>query len=462
LLTKAGNLLLHVEDALGGIRLNRDLSNVKEYHNKIVAKDNMTAAQIDRIFEDVESADIDYSDKFRHNADMLREIKNDLSRSADAIGAIDFIVNFDPALLRSKLTSSGYKEQLYLDQLPLLQERYAGRKDGRDLERIIFLVSAHYNCPIPQNGERDPQTLVTMIGDRYRGSDVSLISNAERDLLVFCYEALHPENAKNMNTFLKPMSKGGDHAEDIQNIKYLAYASPQPYHDVFFKYLPQVKTLVDHTGKKGAQHYNSYARSVNVNFTNLNYQTFFHEMGHAVDHAMGGHKGYASAALFPTLESDVFGNIEATIKTVGNGDATDEAAVLAAFRYNADTSKLTTAQQTIYDDVVNTFLGTGREQKGIVRNRAAGDVYGGYTENKIITDRSGTIRASHHPTVYDDGTIYWYNSSKKPPQTGAQNREFFATVFADNIFDNSGTLSSDRSFFPNAMPEMDVLVNNYK
>jgi hypothetical protein len=49
-----------------------------------------------------------------------------------------------------------------------------------------------------------------------------------------------PESRCASTSFLQYISKGSDHKKEVQDIKYLAYASPELYRSVFFKYWPEI------------------------------------------------------------------------------------------------------------------------------------------------------------------------------------------------------------------------------
>jgi len=300
--------------------------------------------------------------------------------------------------------------------------------------------------------------MVKSIVQAYKGVDVTTASDDDKKRMIKYYEQLYPVNVELMDKFLKPLSSNQANQVDIWNIKFIAYGSPEPYHSAIFLTLPQVK-LKDNTNSNKSQRYEGLGkREIYVNFNSIgDCRTFFHEVGHAVDHQLGSPFVYLSADLFNTLESDVFGHIEGIISDYSNDNANDEEAVLEAFKYNGDPVNLTTQQRVIYDEVVDKYHKNWDNNGNYI---TITDTYGGFTENKLIINPITGIRVfAGHEAVNSIGEAYWYNEKKDNP-TGAQNREFFANNFADIVMYQGASIKNNATYYPNSTIEMDEMVQN--
>ena len=166
---------------------------------------------------------------------------------------------------------------------------------------------------------------------------------------------------------------------------------------------------------------------------------------------------YASAVLFNTLENDVFENIAQSIKKNTNGNPSDDYAVLEALKYNGDVSKLTPDQKKVYDKVVNDYI----KKKKLHGNNTITDIYGGFTENKLIVDPATGKRVyGGHNVIHPiSGGPMWYDQTTNQP-TGAQNQEFFGSNFQVNVMQNNAQINNNSIYYPNATTEMDNIVSN--
>jgi hypothetical protein len=304
---------------------------------------------------------------------------------------------------------------------------------------------------------RDVPAYIGYISDKYRGKDMfnpqnPLISDIERDLLVMCYEYLHPENSEKMNAFLGPVIQDGKYAKDIQNIKYLAYASPEPYSTILFNYLPQI-TIADYEWA-GTQHYHNKgpgllprffpgiftntdvhpALSVAINLADDprgSYVTFFHELGHAMDDMMrkDGTFSRAGSGLQDLLYEDTYAKIEATIKSI---DSAPEVVrlVLESFKDGGIPVAIGSHEESVRNDVIKEYrdnlVSDPYDSVIAGQSNQITDVLGGYTGNQLRLGGFG------HENDYWNGTA-------------SQSSEFFAHYFCTKIteYDVKSNLMDD-------------------
>jgi len=308
-------------------------------------------------------------------------------------------------------------------------------KDFRPEEKEL------YNCQLDKR--------IDEIKSKYTGMDVTDVDAIERDLMVKYYEARHPDNAKKIKEFLTPVSKCGSHDDEIQDIKYLAYASPEPYHFVFFKYLPKINIREHH--ESGTQYFQVGpigGKNVYIDIGRVitesggpgnaiypgGYTVFFHEIGHAIDYIIGDGK-YCSVSLNDEIVQDVEDNLRAYIASMPvSAPLTPEniQQILDSLQKgqtttgDADLDKTRTDVTDYYRMVLH-----GGEHYG------TSDVYGGATGNNIL----GTW--GH--TSSNNGDPYW--DSIDPSV------EFFASAFSHYLTGYSLSIQSIETYLPTASTE---------
>lgn len=303
-----------------------------------------------------------------------------------------------------------------------------------------------------------------------RGEELLSLSKKHKEILIGHYELKNPEHGRIADTFLKPLPAKGSYYEDKLNIKLLVYTAPADYRRVIFKYLPEI-TIQDYKYTAGAAYYEhsvDKGRGIYVNlasgwnFTNHDrhgitdrrgpYYSFFHELGHAIDHGMTGffdendRYAYASTSFFGILEADVFGHIEDTVSKYAGGNVADVEAVMEAIRYNGNPDNLTNKQLQIYYDVIDEY--SDKNKQDIASNNIVSDIYGGFTENKIGGGHG--LRA--------DGRSYWLNENDEPNRM--QSLEFFAGNFAAVITANNEKVEQVNEYCSGAVKAMEEMIEN--
>jgi hypothetical protein len=343
------------------------------------------------------------------------------------IGISQFIV--DDKISKIVALQGGSASTLYEKTLLLLLNNYEETKDESQLEMIVQLIS-----------------------EQNRGRDISAVPQWERDLLVLSYELLYPEKQSVMDAFLDPLIHHSDITliEHVQNIKYLSYASPQPYHDALFEHLPKMsiedinftepdlsapgshRPAAQYDPNNGKIYFNLAADSISDRGS---YSALFHEVGHGVDIEMG----MSSTALNDTVRNDVAAAIRAEIEShYPSPLSADDAFAINTIReslmpggYPLHDPDLIDIRNRVRHNFSNGALAAGD-------NDVASDVYGGVTGN--------VIRGSH---VHSPE--YW--NIHQP------SLEFFAGAFSRNITQHTNPLSSVNNNFPNASREFENLFN---
>ncbi|MCL2253814.1 MAG: hypothetical protein FWC09_05150 [Lachnospiraceae bacterium] len=302
--------------------------------------------------------------------------------------------------------------------------------------------------------------MVKAIVDSYEGADLQVASYSDKNRLVKYYEMIYPDRTTIMDSFLGSQSI---RSIDILNIKFIAYKSPERYQYVMFKYLPDISIgSISHTD---TQHYSPTNREI---FVNLNqtiippatrlyglaegrgaYFTFFHELGHGIDHAMVGFNGNASIPLYAVIENDVYDNMRAEIEKHFPSTRTPQ----QENEINSILESLKRNGAPLANPILNRIrIQVEREFEKVKLagddNALASDVYGGITDNTIKGDW-GHTKAN-----------YWYDTTGNA--TGAQNREFFAEFFAINITGYEAPAISAAELFPTATVEMENIIKNEK
>ena len=390
-----------------------------------------------KIFEAAEAVENSYAEKF---GDIVFE----MGLYADRINALLSVLQ-PTTPIANVFIAPDFAERLGKARAELLEkEILALIADPDRLERMNITST-------------DAQTYMDFISDKYLSQDflkAGIITDVERDLLLRCYEQLHPENAEKMDTFLNPIIQDGNHAEDICNIKYISYSAPEYYKTVIFACLPEL--IIEDYNCSPPQHYSpsNHALSVNldlagngINDSSGSYFTFFHELGHGIDHAINGFNGNSSDALLGMIETDVYRIIQKEIAAQFPPKPTTEqieqmSLILESLK-NSGTTITDTSLDIIRNDVIKEFqiqLSTPSI------NGVASDVYGGVTNNSI-TDYFGHF-----------GKNYWYDTTGNA--TGLQNMEFFAGNFAINVTGYQDQAKSVNTYFPTATTEMESIIKN--
>lgn len=332
------------------------------------------------------------------------------------------------------------------------------------------------------------------------------------------YEKIHIDDAEAINTFFQGSAykengelEYGITEDDIAYIKYIAYKSTSPCHDVFFDNIANchVESWF-HTKDNGygdlvsAGSYYKIAPGVNeetgayeksgvyLNFKlgedGLNnprgaYNTFFHEIGHNIDDLLVGGYDYdasrsyvgvyttdvlSSGSFYDVIYGDVENNFKKSISHYSDYeayvsiDSSGQAKILDVLMGRADRNSLNPrldfAYRKIYEDYTGKWKGVfsgvnwegneGGSLEGVQHDQVS-DITGGITNNTTKGDYGHM----------SDG--YWYSGKNSGdiiggnvPNSGLQEMEFFAEYFAYEMTgDRDETYA--RKYLPNSYKVMD-------
>ena len=338
--------------------------------------------------------------------------------------------------------------------------------DSMSPEELLNLNTKNFSSRELELYNSQLEKRITEISELWRGKDITKVLASHRDLLVSYYETRYPEDAKKFAVLLKDLDMANDNIrENVRNIMYIAYTSPEPFHSAFFNTLEEAK--MGHTEPYwklfgGDQmEFGFYMPSfistgtINIDLTSTDRywacRVFFHEYGHYVD----AYFDSASKSLAETIYNDVYDNLRDEIKKI-RADENDINTILESLKKGgkelADPTLNSIREDIIklyYDCNTRTGLLVGRE------NIVASDVYGGVTNNNI----HGSYY--HFPptnNVFTDfsNSQYWYVLGIS---TGNQQKEYFAESFSNGMTQNNDALNNANLYFPNTNPMFNDLVD---
>lgn len=240
------------------------------------------------------------------------------------------------------------------------------------------------------------------------------LSDTEKQELIMLYESLHEEYGHNLNKCLSLMYYGyGDYEKDADNIKVISYTAPEPYRTIFLENIGEIRVL--DTEFAGIDNYSSKEAGLylNVNSWNGNYNTFFHECGHAIDDLLveDGELSttYSKNGVYLTdvLESDVRNVVTASVDEKMEEQEIPEAdrpkmreeiveGIMNCCDKNYDKPIFYDNTAKVYDLVIDDVKSGNA--------KASSDIYGAYTGNLL----QGTTGHSALRKNKDDYYYYSY------------------------------------------------------
>ena len=349
--------------------------------------------------------------------------------------------------------SSGGKTMSIIDLL------MPAAKVDKDLKR-------DFDAAVRIIGKMEPdkslqQAIVDAVARYNRGDDINSVTGSDIKLLIKYYELMSPGDAMALNDLFKGVEKTGNVPKNIDNIKYIAYSSVEPFRSLFFDSL--VHANMGYTGPyeetvngqvETVKEFGFYNNGViNIDLTTADWywtcRVFFHEYGHYVD----AYYGKASVPLNDAIYSDVYGNLRTEIaKKTSNNNKTD---IILESLKKGGTALSDTDLNDIRDEIINLYF-DGKNKTGLLYDEkfvVAADVYGGVTDNNVHG------RWFHFPEIKTDyERYYWYDINGNA--TGAQYREYFAESFSNGMTQNSDALANADVYFPNANVEFTEIVNS--
>lgn len=428
----------HLQSWVGLLRVDRYLNNIKDYHRKILDKNDTSKEEIDKIFEEI--AYIDH--KYCKPLEFLRGELKDCGQFTDTLARI-----IQPG-------NRMFTREMCVN-LKFQIRNFGIEKSLDDLRKDINASGVNVN---------------------------SMDKDKMLEYIVL-YEMIYPEYAGKIDQLLQ--SDDVLTKEDRAKIKYLAYTAEEPYKTVYFKYINEYQLGSIGDGNINVSQYRPNSNKIYFtdgisSFSGDSrgpYTTWFHESGHATDGNSASNGGYyceeykmyleyfgREVTLQEAIYADVYDDIRNVIQAyaVGASDTIRVEAVLDTFRYGVEDPSLTDAEKQVRDQVVAYY---DTDLNGAV-NEAACDVYGGVTNLEIgrhwgyghrpsrEDEKGNKLTDEEYQEVIDHYT-YWYNSEGK--ETFAQSRELVAEYFSYHMTGNTAALASLRDHFPQAVQVLDQM-----
>lgn len=403
-----GDRFYDLQDWMGLLKLNDDLSNVNSYHKKVIDKNNATEATINRIFDNVYSVESIYKSVFSDitsGVNAYRQIIAELTR---------IILPKNNCFTAANINS--LKNDIRFREL-------------QDIADIQAQWEARIQTKIDELKQKD------------------IITSEDMDEFIRIYEVGNRELTVKIDKLLSKLSE-----EERRRIKYFIYTAEEPYKSIYLNQLESYK--IGHTSGDDTGYFSPNNNKINVDMTvepgnpRGPYTTYFHESGHAIDYNYNDDGSYYSLtyrnAEGKSLQDVIYEDVRNNVQEVVGMYTTDPEMTKNIVNYimggrSVELSALSPLEQQIYNSVSYYYR---NEMAGGV-NEACSDVYGGVTNNLIVGG------FAHYPKDgnYDNYT-YWYD--KNGNATGNQSMELWAEFYSYAATGNEANMESLREHFPNA------------
>lgn len=402
-----GDCWYSFEEWIGLLNLKEDLSNVNEYHKKVIDKNNTTLDELEAIFSKVYAVEAEYHSGFCSIISACNSFNKILQTLIEIISPENG--SFSPEEMNA-----------------LLPERFT-----------------EYQEYLSKYGELRVKKLL----EHYKSMDV--VSNDDKDEFIRIYEIYNPEKKKKLDNLLSKLTE-----EQIREVKYILYTADEPYRSIYLNELESY-TIGNVSGSDTGV-FRPFDNTINVDMikepTNPRgpYTTFFHESGHALDYNFYNDGNYYSLtyrnsdgqSLQDVIFEDVRNDIRQTIAKYTSDEKMQENLLNYLISGKNNRGDLTKTEEKILENVLKAYKKdiTGMEKE------AYSDIYGGATDNAIVGNYSHTQKN------------YWYDEDGNA--TGAQAVELWAEYYSYCMTDNEEALENLREHFPNAAKFLDEMAES--
>ena len=402
-----GDCWYSFEEWIGLLNLKEDLSNVNEYHKKVIDKNNTTLNELEAIFSKVYAVEAEYHSGFCSIISACNSFNKILQTLIEIISPENG--SFSPEEMNA-----------------LLPERFT-----------------EYQEYLSKYGELRVKKLL----EHYKSMDV--VSNDDKDEFIRIYEIYNPEKKKKLDNLLSKLTE-----EQIREVKYILYTADEPYRSIYLNELESY-TIGNVSGADTGV-FRPFDNTINVDMikepTNPRgpYTTFFHESGHALDYNFYNDGNYYSLtygnsdgqSLQDVIFEDVRNDIRQTIAKYTSDEKMQENLLNYLISGKNNRGDLTKTEEKILENVLKAYKKdiTGMEKE------AYSDIYGGATDNAIVGNYSHTQKN------------YWYDEDGNA--TGAQAVELWAEYYSYCMTDNEEALENLREHFPNAAKFLDEMAES--
>lgn len=402
-----GDCWYSFEEWIGLLNLKEDLSNVNEYHKKVIDKNNTTLNELEAIFSKVYAVEAEYHSGFCSIISACNSFNKILQTLIEIISPENG--SFSPEEMNALLPKRFTEYQEYLSKYGELR--------------------------------------VKKLLEHYKSMDV--VSNDDKDEFIRIYEIYNPEKKKKLDNLLSKLTE-----EQIREVKYILYTADEPYRSIYLNELESY-TIGNVSGSDTGV-FRPFDNTINVDMikepTNPRgpYTTFFHESGHALDYNFYNDGNYYSLtyrnsdgqSLQDVIFEDVRNDIRQTIAKYTSDEKMQENLLNYLISGKNNRGDLTKTEEKILENVLKAYKKdiTGMEKE------AYSDIYGGATDNAIVGNYSHTQKN------------YWYDEDGNA--TGAQAVELWAEYYSYCMTDNEEALENLREHFPNAAKFLDEMAES--
>lgn len=402
-----GDCWYSFEEWIGLLNLKEDLSNVNEYHKKVIDKNNTTLDELEAIFSKVYAVEAEYHSGFCSIISACNSFNKILQTLIEIISPENG--SFSPEEMNALLPKRFTEYQEYLSKYGELR--------------------------------------VKKLLEHYKSMDV--VSNDDKDEFIRIYEIYNPEKKKKLDNLLSKLTE-----EQIREVKYILYTADEPYRSIYLNELESY-TIGNVSGSDTGV-FRPFDNTINVDMikepTNPRgpYTTFFHESGHALDYNFYNDGNYYSLtyrnsdgqSLQDVIFEDVRNDIRQTIAKYTSDEKMQENLLNYLISGKNNRGDLTKTEEKILENVLKAYKKdiTGMEKE------AYSDIYGGATDNAIVGNYSHTQKN------------YWYDEDGNA--TGAQAVELWAEYYSYCMTDNEEALENLREHFPNAAKFLDEMAES--
>ena len=181
-----GDCWYSFEEWIGLLNLKEDLSNVNEYHKKVIDKNNTTLNELEAIFSKVYAVEAEYHSGFCSIISACNSFNKILQTLIEIISPENG--SFSPEEMNA-----------------LLPERFT-----------------EYQEYLSKYGELRVKKLL----EHYKSMDV--VSNDDKDEFIRIYEIYNPEKKKKLDNLLSKLTE-----EQIREVKYILYTADEPYRSIY-------------------------------------------------------------------------------------------------------------------------------------------------------------------------------------------------------------------------------------
>ena len=340
-----GDCWYSFEEWIGLLNLKEDLSNVNEYHKKVIDKNNTTLNELEAIFSKVYAVEAEYHSGFCSIISACNSFNKILQTLIEIISPENG--SFSPEEMNA-----------------LLPERFT-----------------EYQEYLSKYGELRVKKLL----EHYKSMDV--VSNDDKDEFIRIYEIYNPEKKKKLDNLLSKLTE-----EQIREVKYILYTADEPYRSIYLNELESY-TIGNVSGSDTGV-FRPFDNTINVDMikepTNPRgpYTTFFHESGHALDYNFYNDGNYYSLtyrnsdgqSLQDVIFEDVRNDIRQTIAKYTSDEKMQENLLNYLISGKNNRGDLTKTEEKILENVLKAYKKdiTGMEKE------AYSDIYGGATDNAIV------------------------------------------------------------------------------